>query len=72
MTTALWVALVVVFWLGTRIVILRRRQALRDPEDPPVPAWPWLRSLAATPWILPTLLVLGAVLAAAALFLELA
>ncbi len=58
-------ALVLTFWLAMRVQILRRRQARRGPGDGPVPAWGWLRALAAQPWILPALAALAALLAAA-------
>ena len=61
-------ALIAVFWLAMRIRILRRREARRDEGQAPVPAWGWLRALAATPWILPLLAgVAGALALAAAL-----
>lgn len=64
-TTYLLVALLLTFWLSMRIRILRRMQARRQEGEAPVPAWAWLRGLAATSWILPALAVLAVILAAA-------
>ena len=64
-TFTLVIALVLTFWLSMRIRILRRMEAHRQEGDAPVPAWAWMRRLAATSWILPALAVLGVVLAAA-------
>ena len=62
-TPFLLAALVSTFWLAMRIGILRRQQARRGPGDAPVPAWGWLATLAATPWILPALAFLAGLLA---------
>lgn len=64
-TPFLLALLVLTFWLAMRIRILRRMQARRGPDDAPVPAWGWLRAVAATTWILPALAVLAVLLAAA-------
>lgn len=64
-TPFLLIALALTFWLAMRIRILRRQQARRQPGESPVPAWSWLRHLAATSWILPALGVAAVVLAAA-------
>lgn len=64
-TTYLLVALLLTFWLSMRIRILRRMQAHRQEGEAAVPAWAWMRSLAATTWILPALAVLAVILAAA-------
>lgn len=64
LTAFLLIALVLAFWLAARIRILRRRQTHR-PDGPAVEAWGWLYTLAARPWILPALLGVAALLAAA-------
>jgi hypothetical protein len=58
--TAGLVGLLLVFWLGMRIRILRGRQARRGPDEAPVPAPRWMRALADEAWILPVLAALGA------------
>lgn len=64
---AAWLAvgLVLVLWIGVRVRILRRRQARRGADDPLVPAWRWLRALAAWPGSMPLLVAIGALLAVA-------
>jgi len=64
-TPFLLAALLLTFWLAMRIRILRRRQARRGAGDAPVGTWAWLERLAARPRVLPTLAVLGALLAVA-------
>ncbi len=63
--TWLIIGLLLVFWLTMRIRILRRRQARRGPDEAPFPAWDWMRTLAALPWMLPALAVLAVLLVAA-------
>ncbi len=38
--------LLVVTWLALRVQVLRRRTARREPDEPEIPATPWMRALA--------------------------
>ena len=54
------IGLVVLFWIGMRVHLLRRAMARRNPGAPPPEGAAWLRRLAAWPGTYPALYVLGA------------
>ena len=65
-TYAIVLALIAI-WLILRVQILRQRDRHQAEVDaPPVPAWRWLRWLAARRWTVPVLTVLALALLAVA------
>lgn len=58
--------LVVVFWLYTRVSIIRRHLDREGPDGPPPPrAFRWMVGLAGASWLFPALFVLACGLGAA-------
>jgi hypothetical protein len=58
-------ALVLVGWVAVRVQVLRRQEARREPAEPEVRAWRWLRALARSRTTNLVLAVLAGLFAAA-------